>query len=70
MWERRIFESRETETVVMVAASMQPRRSVARPGFAVAALLASEVVFVWAWISPVDVLWWTDALSVAVSMRS
>ena len=70
MWEHRIFESRETETVVMVAASPPPRRSVARTGFAVAALVTSAVALAWAWVAPRDVLAWTDALSAALATHS
>jgi hypothetical protein len=61
-WERRIFESRSTETVVVVAAAPTvPRRRV-RSGFAVAVLVASIGFLAWSFASPTDLLRLTDGL--------
>ena len=70
MWERSIFEARNTETVVMVAASPVDARPRVRMSFGVAALCASAIVLAWAWLVPQDVLSWTDAMArVAMGAR-
>lgn len=64
LWERRVFEARETETVVMVACSpASARRRVVRGAFAATALVVSVMLVGWSFWRPADVLHWTDAVA-------
>ena len=62
LWERRVFETKDSETVVLVSApAPSPRRAV-RAGFACAALAASAAFLVWSLATPAEVVTWTDTL--------
>jgi serine/threonine-protein kinase len=64
LWERRVFEARETETVVMVACSpASTRRRVVRAAVAATAVAVSMMLVGWAVWRPADVLRWTDSLT-------
>lgn len=69
LWERRVFETRDSETVVIVTApAPAPRRRV-RAGFACAALAASAAFFVWSLSAPADVLSWTESVGAVLAIR-
>lgn len=71
LWERRVFEARSTETVVMVACSPGARRRRAvRMSFAAAALVTSMMAVGWALGHPRDVVQMTDRLTAAVHSRA
>jgi serine/threonine protein kinase len=64
LWGRRVFEARETETVVMVACSPAgASRRIVRRTFAAAALTLSVILLGWAVLRPQEVLRWTDAVA-------
>lgn len=62
-WERRVFETRSTETVVMVAcAPSNERRRGLRMSIAAAAMMTSMLALGWAIARPMEMLAWTDRL--------
>ncbi len=60
LWERQVFETARTETVVLVAAEAPSRRQRVRASFAAAALASAAAFLAWSFASPGDVLLWTD----------
>ena len=67
LWERRVFEPRATETVVMVAAEPAGLRARVRPAFAGAALATAAFALGAAWLEPERVLAVTDVVVGAVT---
>ena len=70
LWERRVFESRPTETVVMVARAGAPRaKRTIRTLAAVAALAASMALLGFSWRHPDEILRWTEPLARSFPIR-
>lgn len=63
LWERRVFEARETETVVMVAcAASTNRRRTLRLAMAAAALAVALFALQWSLRNPLEVARWTNGV--------
>ena len=69
LWERRVFETRDSETVVLVAAPEPSSRRRVRAGFACAAFVASAAFLAWSVATPADVLSWTDSATALLVRR-
>jgi hypothetical protein len=64
LWERRSFETREAETVVMVACSpASARRRVVRGALAATVVAVPMMLVGWSFWRPADVLRWSDAVA-------
>ena len=69
LWERRVFEAKDSETVVLVSATPPAPRRALRTGLACAALAASAALLVWSLAVPADVLLWTDQVTALLARR-